>query len=119
MRLGLAAVLGLVMLTGAAVSGDIVKCKVESCAGWRLNRLPEVKKFLNEDFVAKYENTEFKKVPGKAPEMFFLDENDQIVEKLDISEMKREELNKFIQEKGIKLKAAEKDDDEPAKHDEV
>ena len=37
-------------------------------------RLPEVKKFLNEDLEAKYVNTQFKKVPGKAPVMKFFDE---------------------------------------------
>ena len=105
-------------VTVSVSSGEIVKCKVESCGGWRLNRLPEVKKFLNEDFVAKYQNTEYKKVPGKAPEMFFLDENDEVVEKLNIEDMKRDELNKFIQEKGIKLKEESKDEEQP-KHDEV
>ncbi len=36
-------------------------------------RLPEVKKFLYDDLEAKYENTYFKKVPGKSPQMMFFD----------------------------------------------
>ena len=41
-----------------------------------MNRLPEVKKFIFEDFEKKYEAgvTEFKKKPGAPPVMHFLDE---------------------------------------------
>ena len=41
-----------------------------------MNRLPEVKKFIFEDFEKKYEAgvTHFKKSPGKPPVMHFLDE---------------------------------------------
>jgi len=37
-------------------------------------RLPEVKKFLFDDLESKYENTVFKKVPGKAPTMKLYDD---------------------------------------------
>jgi hypothetical protein len=36
-----------------------------------LNKLPEVKKFIYEDFEAKFDNTVFKKIPGKSPELIF------------------------------------------------
>ena len=41
-----------------------------------MNRLPEVKKFIFEDFEKKYEEgaTHFKKSPGAPPVMHFLDE---------------------------------------------
>jgi len=96
--------LALFALTLTLAAGEIVRCKVESCGGWRLNRLPEVKAFLNKDLEQKYENTQFKKVPGKSPEMFFYDESDNLVEKLDIAEMKRDQLNQLMLDKGFKLK---------------
>ena len=43
---------------------SIHSCKVESCAGWRLNKLPEVKRFIHEDLEKNYERTTFKKIPG-------------------------------------------------------
>jgi hypothetical protein len=66
-----------------------------------LNKLPEVKKFIYEDLEAKYENTSFKKVPGKSPEMIFFNSNGEELERIDISKMKRDELNDFIQAKGF------------------
>ncbi len=48
-------------------------CVVESCEGCRLVRLKEVHKFISTDLLA-YENTEFRSVPGKSPEMIFYSE---------------------------------------------
>ena len=89
---------------------EIYSCKVESCAGWRLNKLPEVKKFIYEDLENKYERTTFKKIPGKSPEMIFYNLNGEELERIDISKMKRDELNALITSKGIPAKG---------KHDEV
>ena len=88
----------------------IHSCKVESCAGWRLNKLPEVKKFIYEDLEKKYERTTFKKIPGKSPEMIFYNTNGEELERIDISKLKRDELNALIVAKGIPVKG---------KHDEV
>ena len=95
------------------VDGEDTKihsAKVESCAGWRLNKLPEVKTFIYEDLEKKYQRTSFKKIPGKSPEMIFYNDNGEELERLDISKMKRDELNALIVAKGIPLKG---------KHDEV
>merc|ERR1711899_474183 len=88
----------------------IHSCKVESCAGWRLNKLPEVKKFIYEDLEKKYERTTFKKIPGKSPEMIFYNTNGEELERIDISKLKRDELDALIVAKGIPVKG---------KHDEV
>ncbi len=45
-------------------------CVVESCEGCRLVRLKEVRQFVSTD-LPTYENAEFRRVPGKAPEMIF------------------------------------------------
>lgn len=82
----------------------IFSARIESCAGWRLNKLPEVKTFIYEDFEKNYENSVFKKVPGKSPEMIFLNRNGEELERVDISKMTREELNKLMEAKGIAKK---------------
>ena len=89
---------------------EIHSARIESCAGWRLNKLPEVKKFIYEDLENKYERTTFKKIPGKSPEMIFYNLNGEELERIDISKMKRDELNALITSKGIPAKG---------KHDEV
>jgi len=90
---------------------SIHSCKVESCAGWRLNKLPEVKRFIHEDLEKNYERTTFKKIPGKSPEMVFYNENGEELERIDITKMTRSELNALITAKGIPAKGG--------KHDEV
>jgi len=69
-----------------------------------LNKLPEVKRFLQEDFETLYENTKFKKVPGKSPELKFFNQHGEELESLDISRMTRSELNKLVAAKGIPRK---------------
>lgn len=69
-----------------------------------------MKTFIYEDLEKKYQRTSFKKIPGKSPEMIFYNDNGEELERLDISKMKRDELNALIVAKGIPLKG---------KHDEV
>jgi len=78
---------------------------IESCAGWRLNKLPKVKAFLREDFEVLYENTKFKKIPGKSPTLKFYNQHGEELESMDISNLSREELNKIMEEKKIPKKA--------------
>jgi len=75
--------------------------KVESCAGWRLNKLPEVKKFITEDLEGLFLNTEFKKIPGKSPEMIFYNQFGEEIERMDISNLVRSELVALLDKKGI------------------
>ena len=70
----------------------------------------EVKRFLQEDFEALYENTKFKKVPGKSPELKFFNKQGEELESMDISRMTRTELNKLMAKRGIQKKPS---------HDEV
>ena len=69
-----------------------------------------MKKFIYEDFEKKFERTTFKKVPGKSPELFFYNANGEELERMDISKMKRDELNQLVKAKGIPMKSG---------HDEV
>lgn len=69
-----------------------------------------MKKFIYEDLEAKYENTEFKKVPGKSPEIIFFNANGEELERVDVSKMKRTELNQLLVAKGIPSKAKAHDE---------
>jgi len=75
--------------------------RVESCAGWRLNKLPEVKKFIQEDLETLFYNTEYKKIPGKSPEMIFYNQHGEELERMDISALVRSELVALLDKKGI------------------
>jgi len=78
----------------------IYRAVVESCAGWRLNKLPEVKSFIYGDFEAKFERTQFKKIPGKAPEIIFFNQGGKEIERINIEKMTRDELNQLLATKG-------------------
>ncbi len=69
-----------------------------------------MRKFLEEDLVAKYENTDFKKIPGKSPEMVFLNDSGEELERLDIAKLTRDELNRLLVSKGIKQKPSPRDE---------
>ncbi len=47
------------------------ECVVVSCAGCRLLNLEDARRFVYED-LGGYERTEFRRIPGKSPEMLFL-----------------------------------------------
>lgn len=78
---------------------------IESCNGWRLNRLPKVREFLREDFEVLYDNTKFKKIPGKSPILKLYNQHGEEVESMDIAHLSRQELNRIMEEKGIPKKA--------------
>jgi len=87
------------------IHNNIVTCVIESCAGWRLNRLPEVKNFIFQDFESKFDKTTFKKIPGKAPEAIFYNAAGKELERLNIEKLSRDELNKLMVTKGIPKKS--------------
>jgi len=74
-----------------------------------LNKLPEVKRFIHEDFETLFENTKFKKVPGKSPELKFFNQHGEELESLDISRMTRSELNKLMVAKNLPRRSSHND----------
>ena len=70
-----------------------------------MNKLPEVKNFIHGDLTSKYERTEFKKIPGKAPVMYFYNQAGKELENLNIEKYTRDELNKLLVAKGIPRKS--------------
>ncbi|TRY67087.1 hypothetical protein TCAL_05150 [Tigriopus californicus] len=75
--------------------------RIESCGGCRLQSLPEVRDFLREDFQNLYTHTIWKKMPGKWPELTFRNESQGVVERLDIRQYNRTELNQIMQDRGF------------------
>lgn len=65
-----------------------------------MNKLPEVKRFINRD-VPSFHNVEFKSKPGASPELFLLDEDEQPVEVIDLSRLDQLQLNQLLLKKGF------------------
>merc|ERR1711910_202770 len=72
---------------------------IESCGGWRLNKLPEVKSFIFGEFQTDYLRTSFTKIPGKSPEIVFYNAEKEELERIPIDKMTREELIQLMTEK--------------------
>lgn len=81
------------------------KAQIESCKGWRLNKLPEVRKFLLEPGHADtYEDLHIKWTGGHSPELTIYDENGSIVEQIDLSPYSVEQLHDLMAQKGVTRK---------------
>ncbi|XP_033230667.1 selenoprotein M-like [Belonocnema kinseyi] len=96
----------LILLTislGYAGSGNYAFAKVESCRGCSLNSLPDVKSFIFND-LPLYENAEFKPIQGAKPELVLLDDKNEEVERLALSQLTREECNELMVSKGFTKK---------------
>jgi hypothetical protein len=55
-------------------------------------------------------NVIFKTIPGAAPFLLILNEFDQVLEKLELSELSREECNNLLLNRGFYKKSAENED---------
>jgi len=78
----------------------VVRGRVESCSGWRLNRMPEVKAFIKED-LPMYHDLEFKAKPGANPDLLLLNEDDGIIERIDLAKFDREGCNELVADLGF------------------
>jgi len=83
----------------------IYRAVIESCSGWRLNKLPEVKNFIFADFEPLYERSVFIKIAGKSPEIIFFTESGKEVERINIEKFTRDELNELMVARGIPKKS--------------
>ena len=61
-----------------------------------------MKTFIYDD-VPKYYNLEFKKISGAPPELVILDDSDEEIERIPLSELSREGCNQLLLEKGFIL----------------
>ncbi|XP_051056400.1 selenoprotein M isoform X2 [Phodopus roborovskii] len=65
----------------------------------------EVKAFVTQD-IPLYHNLVMKHLPGADPELVLLSRNYQELERIPLSEMTRDEINKLVQELGFYRKSA-------------
>jgi len=88
----------------------VYSAAVETCGGWRLNKLPEVKAFIKGDLLNKFQRTEYKKIPGKSPEMVFYNAAGEELERYSMEGYTEAQLTQFFIDKGIPLKSTEHDE---------
>lgn len=70
-----------------------------------------MKQFIRED-IPLYHNVEFKSKPGAKPDLLFLNSVDEVVERIDLSELKRDACNQLLTNRGF-YKKAKQDDEVP------
>lgn len=83
---------------------EVYRAIVESCGGWRLNRLPEVKRFIYED-LPLFHNVEFKKVGGAPPELILIGKGGEELERIELEHKNREECNQLLTQRGFYKKS--------------
>ncbi|CAH1102374.1 unnamed protein product [Psylliodes chrysocephalus] len=81
-------------------SNEIVKARLESCPGCSLNRLQDVRKFAYDD-LPNYEGVDWKKISGAPPELVFLNDKEEEVERHPLKDLNRKECNDLLQSKGF------------------
>ncbi|CAG9312139.1 unnamed protein product [Blepharisma stoltei] len=84
----------LLSLSCAQYSGVIMK----SCSGWRLNRLPLVKKFIRED--SEFYNLEII-YEGGDPRLIFIDETGKEAETVNVSDLDQKGIKKVLEDHGF------------------
>ena len=76
---------------------------IESCTGWKLNGLPEVRRFLKEpghaDSYGDYVNIDWK--PGFAPVLYFKDDNGNVLEKVDLAPFTTDQIHALLADRGF------------------
>lgn len=78
------------------------KGEIISCPAWRLNSLPEVKRFLKEPgHIDSYENLTVKWIRGRNPDLFIYSQNGTLLEKIDLSPLTTTGIHELIQKKGF------------------
>uniref|UniRef100_A0A914X4R2 Selenoprotein M n=1 Tax=Plectus sambesii TaxID=2011161 RepID=A0A914X4R2_9BILA len=107
-----------VVVIASTEEASVASARVESCSGCSLNRLHEVKRFIMED-LEKYENTVFKSIHGRRPELILLDAQDNEIDRIELSDKSREQCNELLTSRGFRLKSPEGEELKSSKGDEL
>ena len=100
MRIVLLGILIALLATASAIKGEI-----RSCSGWRLNGLPEVRRFIKDDpenHANLYDDLKVNFISGHVPELFILDDEGNEIEKIDLAKYSTQELHDLLVGKGFK-----------------
>lgn len=77
--------------------------KIESCSGWSLNKLPQLKSFLKDGEAESYQGVSVEYIHGRKAVLTIYNKNDEELEKITLSDYKtKEEMHALFQEKGKK-----------------
>ncbi|XP_063725334.1 selenoprotein M-like [Symsagittifera roscoffensis] len=96
----------LAAVSNFAVEDDpnaVFSARIESCSGCKLNRLPDVKRFLNQK-APLIHNVEVKWIGGANPDAFFLNKDGEIVETVDLTKFKSDGLIQLFVDRGFHFK---------------
>ncbi|GAX82105.1 hypothetical protein CEUSTIGMA_g9533.t1 [Chlamydomonas eustigma] len=100
--------LSCVLLLGTAAvenAKPIARMEFVSCPGCKLNKLPQVKKFLKEVVEAgEYPGVTVNFIPGRVPELYLYDADGKEVDKMFIERLSFAELNTLVRSKGFRRK---------------
>jgi len=79
------------------------RAEILSCSGWRLNKLPHIKKFLKGE-AREFENLTVKYVGGD-PRLLFYNADDKVINQINLIKMTPEEIKKTLRDNGFDKKA--------------
>lgn len=98
-------ILGFLIILHNLVFAIAIYGRIESCPGWKLNKLPDVKKFLRESGNAdSYQNLEIKWIPGRIPELFIYEDDGKLNEKIDLAPLTTEGIHQILRNRGFEKK---------------
>jgi len=100
------------VLVFSVLAGAEKACRIESCSGWQLNRLPEVKAFLHQD-AQDFNQLEVRWIAGATPELFVRATG----EKIDLRKMNRAEMRELMAEHGCHEEVEKEGEEEDSKEE--
>ncbi len=81
--------------------------EIQSCAGWRLNSLPEVRSFIKDSGEAdSYKGLKVNFIHGHNPDLVFFDEHAKEVERIHLDRYKKSEIHELLEQRGFERKEA-------------
>ncbi|CAB1439347.1 unnamed protein product [Pleuronectes platessa] len=102
-------VLATLLQLSSAHGVDVKKLDGLAKARVELNRLREVKAFVNQD-IPLYHNLVMKHIPGADPELVLLNHYFEELDRIALSDMTRSEINELLVELGFYKKAQPEDE---------
>jgi len=82
------------------------KARLETCGGWRLNRLPRVKAFISHH-APLYGDLEVRYIGGADPELVFVKEDDTEGERIPVDDLSTQEICDLLEKRGIMKNVSE------------
>jgi hypothetical protein len=93
----------LASLAALAVSQDAARGEIQTCSGWKLNKLKAVKVFVKNDAHAlSYRDLTVTFIPGHKPELVLFDAADLEIERIELAPYDNiDDLHDLVKSKGF------------------